>query len=322
MSGLRVLTVVLSAGGRDVASGRDLAAAVSEIVGLEASVLVLGDAASAAAVAAGLDGVVRYVDSPQLADGSLDVAVAAAHAAFATIGPDVVLLPGGPTEQELGARLAARAGSALASDCVALSVGDGVRFERPIFGGKANAEVVVRGHPAFATIRAGALRATAAHVGAQVSVLDVGALDATVRVAPLGRIADQTGAGVDLAAAPVIVSGGRGIGGPEGFAQLAELASLLGGAVGASRMAVDAGWVPSSIQVGQTGKTVSPDVYIAVGISGASQHLSGMAGAKHVVAINKDARAPIFGVAEVGAVGDWKALFPPLVAELRRIRGA
>lgn len=318
---VRTVTIVLAAGGRDVAPGRDLAAAVSEIAGLDASVLVLGDASSAVAVASGVDGVVHVADAAALADGSIDVAVVVAQAALATIDPDVVVLAAGPTEQELAARLAARSHSALASDCIGIAVGDGVRFLRPIFGGKANAEVVIRARPAFATVRAGALAVTRTHGGAEVRTLDVGPIEAVARVTSLGRIAESGSAGADLGAAPVVVSGGRGIGGPDGFAQLGELAALLGGAVGASRMAVDAGWVPSALQVGQTGKSVSPEVYVAVGISGASQHLAGITGAKHVVAINKDAEAPIFKVAELGVVGDWKALFPPLVAELRRIRG-
>jgi electron transfer flavoprotein alpha subunit len=133
----------------------------------------------------------------------------------------------------------------------------------------------------------------------------------------LERKTEDAGCGPKLEDARIIVSGGRGLGNKENFVHLEELARILGGSVGASRAACDQGWVPASLQIGQTGKKVAPDLYLAVGISGASQHLVGIAGARHIVAVNKDAKAPIFQVAALGVVDEWQALLPKLADALK-----
>jgi electron transfer flavoprotein alpha subunit len=321
---MKLLTIVLAAAGHDSRAGIALAqgaAMVAASSGGTAETLVLGtDAAAAQTLSAGLSGTVHHATSTALREGSTDAIVGAATAAVLAVDPDVVLFAANAAENEAGARLAGRLHTALASDCVGLSIDNGQpTFVRPVFGGKAHAEVRVNARPAVATVGAGALPAPlAASSGASLRELSVSA-DPPARVVSLGVVGDEGGS--RLTDARVIVSGGRGIGGPEGFARLAELAGALGGAVAASRFAVDSGWVPSSFQVGQTGVSVTPDVYIAIGISGASQHLVGIVGAKRVVAVNTDESAAIFENADLGTVDDWNELFPPLVSEVRRLRG-
>jgi electron transfer flavoprotein alpha subunit len=319
---MKLLTVILGGAGHDTRAGAALSLAASALAdssgGTAESLLLGGDDGVAAALAAHLSGTLHHATSPELEQGATDAVVSAGAAAIATLDPDVVLLPAAPAEQEAAARLAGRLKSALASDCVAVAIDGEVTFVRPVFGGKAHARTRISARPAFATVRPGALGAPAASSGATIRPIGIPA-DPPARVVSLGTVGDAGGA--SLADARVIISGGRGIGGPEGFARLAELASALGGVVAASRFAVDSGWVPSSYQVGQTGATVAPDVYVAIGISGASQHLVGMIGAKRVVAVNTDKSAAIFENADLGTTDDWHELLPPLLAEIRRLRG-
>ncbi|MDI3299085.1 MAG: electron transfer flavoprotein subunit alpha/FixB family protein [Bacillota bacterium] len=239
-------------------------------------------------------------------------------------GAEVVVLAGDAAGRELGPRLGHRLGSGSVTECVDFRA-EGGRLEavRPVFGGKATAHVRVEGRPAVLVTRLHAFApAEPGEAGAEPAVHEVAVelppADGLPRV--VERI-EESGGGVRLEEAKRIVSGGRGLGGPENFALLEELARVIGGAVGASRAAVDAGWVPPSYQIGQTGHIVAPDLYLAVGISGASQHLAGIAGARHVVAINKDASAPIFKVAELGVVEDYRKVLPPLIEELKRRLG-
>ena len=236
---------------------------------------------------------------------------AAAVSALAEAARDasVVLLPRDDRTAEIGPRLAERLGGAAVTQVVAV---DGDTWTRAAFGGKALASVKPLRRPVVATLVRGAFPSASLD---GVRRIDAPAPQADAAVELLAR--EEPPAGASLEDAKVIVSGGAGLGGEGGFRELEELAGLLGGAVGASLAAVDAGWAPADRQVGLTGKTVSPDVYFALGISGASQHLAGIGGAKAVVAVNTDADAPIFNAARLGVVMDCHTFVRAMVEQLR-----
>lgn len=233
--------------------------------------------------------------------------------------PAVFLVGASTSGRDLAAWVAAALDAGLVADGIKLAVdGDTVVVTRPVYAGKLLADVKVTGGLQVITLRSRAFPAAAPSGGS-------GSVDWVYAVVeeddiPTKIVSFESSEGqVSLTDARIIVSGGRGVGGPEGFAPIRELAEVLGGAVGASRATVDAGWIPYDHQVGQTGKTVSPDLYIACGISGAIQHQAGMRTSKVIVAINKDADAPIFGLASYGIVGDlFKVL--PVLSEVFRER--
>lgn len=236
--------------------------------------------------------------------------------------PDLVLVPATTHGSEVAARVAARLGLGLASECVALARGEDGQFRavRPMYAGKVRVTVKFKeSGTRMATVRPNVLTLTETGRAGTVSSLDfskpekVGA--ELVSVEGKGE-----GGSVDLSEASIVVSGGRGLKGPENFHLVHSLAEVLGGAVGASRMVVDAGWKEHSYQVGQTGRVVTPDLYIAVGISGAIQHLVGMQNAGCIVAINNNPEAAIFKVADYGLVGDLFEVVPALTEELKRSR--
>lgn len=223
---------------------------------------------------------------------------------------------------DLGPRLAFRLNVAIATDCVDLSVEpDTKRLIRtkPVYGGLAMAAYTGDDFPQMATVRPKSLTPAQRKETSHGDVVPL-TVDASLssRVTVLEKVTEET-EGIKLEDADVIVSGGRGIGDQEGFKELEETAKFLKGAVGASRVACDNGWVPTTIQVGITGKIVAPGLYIAVGISGASQHLSGCSRSKTIVAINKDANAPIFKYAQYGVVGDWKVVLPAFMNKLKAL---
>jgi electron transfer flavoprotein alpha subunit len=235
------------------------------------------------------------------------------------IQPAIILVGATVMGRDLGPRLAARLGVGLASDCTALEI-DGGRLlaTRPIFAGKALARVKLNGDPQMASVRPNVLPAPEPDAGATATVESVAAAAGDVRAVVVALAGAGEGE-IDVAEADIIVSGGRGVGGPEGFAPVRSLGKTLGAAVGASRAAVDAGWIEHSHQVGQTGKTVTPNLYIACGISGAIQHLAGMKTSKVIVAVNKDPEAPIFKIADYGIVGNLFEVVPLLEKEFQTL---
>ncbi|MBN1154665.1 electron transfer flavoprotein subunit alpha/FixB family protein [candidate division KSB1 bacterium] len=240
--------------------------------------------------------------------------------AVTTLEPQIILFPATGLGKDLGPRLAGRLNIGLATDCVKLEIREGkLVVARPMYAGKVIGEHQFRAIPQMASLRPNIFPVNRLHAGAKtnVEVIDL-PIDESVRKSIVTEFISALSSKVDLTEAKIIVAGGRGMKGPENYKMLEELADLLGGAVGASRAVVDADWRPHSEQVGQTGKTVSPDLYIACGISGAIQHLAGMSGSKCIVAINKDPDAPIFEKADYGIVGDVMEVVPALTAELRQ----
>jgi electron transfer flavoprotein alpha subunit len=232
--------------------------------------------------------------------------------------PSAVFFAGTAMGRDLAPRVAAKLGVGGLADVVELTLdGDSFSARRPVYSGKAFATATTAGKsPQVISLRPNVFAAEELGGAGQVVALDGLAL--SIR-AVVKELVASAGDELDVAEADIIVSGGRGIKGPENFALIKELADALGGAVGASRAAVDAGWIEHSHQVGQTGKVVSPSLYIAAGISGAIQHLAGMSSSKIIVAINKDPDAPIFKIADYGVVGDLFDVIPPMVAAIKAL---
>jgi electron transfer flavoprotein alpha subunit len=263
---------------------------------------------------------VHVFDDAELASYATESFARALAQVIAQEKPSVVLVPFTAMGKDLAPRVAARVGAGLVSDCIKLDVKDGrLEARRPVYAGKAFATVRWEGEPQMATLRPNVFALGAPEAGRKFETV-TGSADVTTRRARVKEIHAGAGGKVELTEAQIIVSGGRGLKGPENFHLVEELAAALGAAVGASRAIVDAGWVDHQLQVGQTGKTVSPTLYVAAGISGAIQHLAGMSSSKVIVAINKDADAPIFKVADYGVVGDAFEILPKLTAAVQAFR--
>jgi electron transfer flavoprotein alpha subunit len=306
----------------EVASeGRRLADALGE--GLTA--ISLGAGVEAAAADLGSYGVdkVYVVDDPTLKDYLAELYVPVVAEIIQNLSPKVVLVPASVDGKDLSARLAARLGSGLATDCTELKIeGGGLKAKRPVYAGKAFAwcEWAPEVWPQMASCRPNVMDCQIPDPAKKAAVEKPATkVPGAPKSQVLGLQKDARGK-IDLTEAQIIVSGGRGMKGPENYAMLEEIAQLLGGTVGASRAAVDAGWRPHSDQVGQTGKVVTPNLYIACGISGAIQHLAGMGSSKFIVAVNKDPEAPIFSKADYGVVEDLFQFVPVFAEEVKKLK--
>jgi electron transfer flavoprotein alpha subunit len=232
------------------------------------------------------------------------------------LDPELIIIGASTQGKDLAARLSARLDAGMAMECVAIRLeNSGLVFTRPMFGGKVLADVEIEGTPKIAAVRPNVMSIAESPKAASVEKADVRAGDVATSVIETKA---EAGDKVELTEADIIVSGGRGTGGD--YAVIEELAALFGGAVGASRSAVDEGWRPHSDQVGQTGKVVSPNLYVACGISGAIQHLAGMSTSKYIVAVNKDPEAPIFAKADFGVVGDLFEVVPEIIEEVKKLK--
>jgi electron transfer flavoprotein alpha subunit len=265
-------------------------------------------------------GDVLYVDRPELASYSVEGYARAIRAAVEATSAELVLISNTPSGWDVAPRIAAALDCGFVSDAFNVeNEGGKLVFVRRVFNGKLDARVTAKTDRVVATVQPGATAAYQGATSGNAKALEVDLGSPRARFVETKQAASK---GVDLTKADVIVSGGRGLGAPEKFPEVIQpLADALGGAMGASRPVVDAGWLPHEYQVGSSGQVVTPKLYIAVGISGAIQHLVGMKGSNYIIAINKDADAPIFEVANLGVVGDLFELVPKLTAAVKAAKG-
>jgi electron transfer flavoprotein alpha subunit len=271
-------------------------------------------------IASGADKV-YVVDDPQLKDYQTDSYVSAMEKVVGQTAPQILLMGQTSIGRDLAPRLAFRLKTAAALGCIDLAIDPSSKKllqTKPVYGGNAQAVFVTESFPQIATVRAKTMTPLAPDPSRKGEVVKIdAALDpAAIRTKVLEKVAEKV-EGIKLEDAEVVVCGGRGIGSAEGFAQLEVLAKLLKGAVGATRPPCDNEWVPAGAQIGLTGKIVAPELYIAIALSGSSQHMSGCSGSKTIVAINKDPEANIFREARFGVVGDWKKALPAFTEKLK-----
>ena len=290
--------------------------------------VVIGSGVDEAVKAANEHGAdkIIVVDGPEFEHYTTDAYAIALCTLVEKYGPTSMLIGATNNGRDLGPRVSCRLHTGLTADCTALDVDDetgNVAWTRPAFGGNLMATIICPNHrPQIGTVRPGVFKkGDVVEAKAEIMKEDLHVGEDQIRTQVIELIKEMGGENVDLEGAEIIVSGGRGVGGPEGFDTIKALADVLGATVGASRAAVDAGWIAHAHQVGQTGKTVGPKLYIACGISGAIQHLAGMSGSDVIVAINKDPDAPIFDVADYGVVGNLFEVLPVLVDEIKKARG-
>ncbi len=298
---------------------------LADNLGQELSAIILGNGISALAkqaIASGADKV-YVVDDAQLKDYQPDAYISVLEKVIKQAKPQIVIMGQTDSGRELAPRLAFRLGTAATLDCVDLSIDPKTKRllqTKPVYGGNAQAVIITETDPQIVTIRTKAFAALAPDISRKGEIVNIPAgLDASIIKAKiLNRVVEEI-AGIKIEDARVVVAGGRGIGSADGFKQLDELAKLLKGAVGASRPPCDSNWIADTAQVGLTGKIIAPEVYIAVAISGSSQHMSGCSSAKTIIAINKDKEANIFRHARYGVVGDWKKVLPAFTQKMKEL---
>jgi electron transfer flavoprotein alpha subunit len=303
--------------------GRQMADAVGQAL----AAVIIGrqvDKAVKSAIAYGANQVI-LLDDERFAEYNTETFTNAMRQLVEQYKPNTILFGATSTGRDFAPRVACRLATGLTADCTGLSINSetgNVQWTRPAFGGNLMAVIECPNtRPQMGTVRPGVFKKSAPDEKRSAEIIR-----AEVKIPPAGRatlverIAEAAENMVNLEDAEIIVSGGRGLGKPENFSLIRDLAEALGGSVGSSRAAVDAGWISHAHQVGQTGKTVGPKLYIACGISGAIQHLAGMSGSDAIVAINKDPDAPIFGVADYGIVGNLLEIVPALTEEVRRLK--
>ena len=278
---------------------------------------------------------VIVIDDPALKEYRTEPYTHALASAINEFKPDILLVGATAIGRDLGPRVSARVATGLTADCTVLEIGEfkargdaeprqgQLLMTRPAFGGNTIATIACPNHrPQMATVRPGVMQKMDPKEGAKAEVIEFNpGFEENNKYVEILDIVKSLSETVDIQAAKILVSGGRGVGSPENFAMLDDLAAVIGGTVSCSRAVVDSGWKPRDLQVGQTGKTVRPQVYFAIGISGAIQHVAGMEESDIIIAINKDPDAPIFDVADFGIVGDCTKIVPKLTEALKAQQG-
>jgi len=301
--------------------GRKLA----DDLGEELSAVLVGNNVSGLAqevIAGGADKV-YVVDDQQLKDYQTDPYTSVMAKVVEQVLPRILILGQTVIGRDLAPRLAFRLDTAATMDCLELAIDPDSKLmlqTKPVYGGNAQAVYTCQSYPQIATVRAKVMSPLEQDTSRQgeVIAIEAGLDPSSIRSKVLEKVVEEV-EGIRLEDAEVVVSGGRGIGSAEGFKQLEELAKMLKGAVGASRPACDNGWVPDLLQVGLTGKVVTPELYVAVALSGSSQHMSGCSGAKNIVAINKDPEANIVKLARFAVIGDWKKVIPAFTSKVKEL---
>ncbi|APQ77532.1 electron transfer flavoprotein subunit alpha/FixB family protein [Clostridium botulinum] len=267
---------------------------------------------------------VLYVNNPLLKNYTTDGYTKVINDLIEERKPEILLVGATYIGRDLAPRISSRLGTGLTADCTGLDIDDDTRnllMTRPAFGGNLMATIICDSNrPQMSTVRPGVFEKLEKDANRDGSIenikVNLKESDIKIKIKEIVKLAKEI---EDIGEAKILVSGGRGLGSPEGFKLLRELADLMGGAISGSRAVVDSGWIDKAYQVGQTGKTVRPNLYIACGISGAIQHLAGMQDSDYIIAINKDESAPIMQVADLSIVGDYKKILPPMIDEIKKI---